>query len=122
MEFSPFIRVPFTISACQITEENLEAAAELLGEVQTEGDVRFIALSRKRGPNTRVYIGWWVTRFNDNVHCYPPKTFTEQFVQMPADGRYVWIHDEAEEKLEDVVVSNDEVAETPPVDISDQNA
>ena len=99
MEFTPFIRVPFTIQAAQITEDNLEEMAKLLGEIQVEDDVTFIALSRRRGPNTRVFKGWWVTRFKGNVHCYPPNTFVEQFVELPADGRYVWIHDEADDEV-----------------------
>lgn len=99
MKFTPFIRVPFTIQAAQITEDNLEEMAALLGEIRVEDDEKFIALSRRRGPNTRVYLGWWVTRLRGNVHCYPPTTFAEQFVTIPEDGRYVWIHDEVDDEV-----------------------
>ncbi len=104
MEFTNFVRVPFAVEACQITEENLEEMAAILGVVKTKGNERYIGLNRNVVPNiSKAYVGWWVTRFGDNLRCYNPKVFAEQFMPMNDDGRHTWVFSDApdEEAVED---------------------
>ena len=80
MEFVEYVRRPFKIEAIRITEENIDEIAKLIGEIRTKGTEKFILLDKRIVPNmTRAYVGWWVTRFNDNLRCYSNKIFTEQF-------------------------------------------
>jgi hypothetical protein len=85
MEFTKFIRRPFTVEAVIITEENMKEIAKLVGDMRTEDGVTFIRLDRRIIPNmNRAYIGWYFTRLGDNYRCYSPNVFLEQFVE-PAD-------------------------------------
>lgn len=85
LDFDRFIRTPFAVKATKITDENIEEVAKLVGEVRTKNDERYIALDRRIVPNVgRAYIGWWVTLLGDNLRCYSPKVFKEQFMEMPA--------------------------------------
>lgn len=81
MEFTNFVRKPFTVEAVQITEENLEEVAALLGEVRRPKDGSpYIKVTNWRVPNvTRVFPGYWMTRMGDNIRCYSKKIFTDQF-------------------------------------------
>lgn len=89
MDFTNYIRVPFPVEACQITEENLEEMAHILGQVKTKNGEKYIALNRNVVPNiSKAYVGWWVTRFGDNLRCYNPKVFAEQFTPMHEDGKH----------------------------------
>lgn len=81
MKFNQYIRRPFVVEAVEITEENIDEVAELVGEIRVKDGVKFIALNRRIVPNVnRAYIGWFMTRMNDNYRCYNPKTFNEQFI------------------------------------------
>jgi hypothetical protein len=81
MEFNEFVRRPFKVEATRITEENIEEIAKMIGEVKTKGNEKFILLDKRIVPSmNRAYVGWWVTRFNDNLRCYSNKIFTEQFM------------------------------------------
>lgn len=80
MEFKEFVRRPFKVEAVRITEENIEEIAKMIGEIKTKGDEKVIVLDKRIVPNMpRAYVGWWVTRFNDNLRCYSNKIFNEQF-------------------------------------------
>jgi len=82
MEFNRYIRKPFVVEAVEITEENMEAVAALIGEVRRKGDTLFISLNRRIVPNVnRAYVGWFMTRMVDNYRCYSPKVFHEQFAE-----------------------------------------
>jgi len=100
MEFKQYIRKPFAVQAVEITEENFEEVAAVVGQVRTKGDTKFIALDRRLVPNvTRAYVGWYLTFLNDNYRCYSPKVFNDQFVEhQPATG---YFFDETEEVLEE---------------------
>lgn len=81
VEFTIFNRKSFSVEAVQITEENVQALGPLVGEVKVndEGET-YIALDRRIVPNVRrAFVGWWITRMNDNLRCYSPKIFEEQF-------------------------------------------
>ena len=81
MEFTgTYTRKPFAVEAIEITEENIALLAPLLGELKEKDGVPFIALDKRIVPNIhRAFIGWWVTRMDDNLRCYSPKIFEEQF-------------------------------------------
>lgn len=82
--FDRFIRTPFAVDAVLITTENIDELAKLVGDVRTKGDEKYIALDRRIVPNVgRAYVGWWLTRLGDNLRCYSPKVFKEQFMEMP---------------------------------------
>lgn len=87
MEFTKFKRRPFEIEAVQITEENISELAEMTGElVPANGpDDPHIKINKRIVPNVhRAYVGWWVTQMDDNIRCYAPKIFEEQFEPMNA--------------------------------------
>lgn len=80
MEYSPYVRKPFTVEAVQITEENIEEVAELVGEIKEKDGQKYIALNWRAVPGVnRAYVGWYLTRFGDNLRCFSPKIFKEQF-------------------------------------------
>ena len=80
LDFVTFTRRPFVVEAVQITEDNMEELADLIGDIRTKDDVRYIALDRRIVPNIRkAFVDWWVTRMDDNLRCYSPKIFEEQF-------------------------------------------
>jgi hypothetical protein len=84
LPFSQFVRTPFSVEALIITEENIESVARLVGTVRVKNDEKYIALDRRVVPNiSRAYIGWYLTRLGDNLRCYSPKVFMEQFEPMP---------------------------------------
>ena len=84
MEFTPYTRRPFAIEAVQITEENIAELAELVGDLEEKDGQKFIRINKRLVPNIhRAYVGWWVTRMEDNLRCYSDKIFNEQFE--PAD-------------------------------------
>lgn len=83
-EFTAFVRKPFSVMATAVTDENIEELAKLVGEVRLKGEEKYIALDRRIVPNVgRAYIGWFVTKLGDNLRCYSPKVFKEQFMAMP---------------------------------------
>jgi hypothetical protein len=81
MDFIAHRRKPFYVEAAEITEDNLEAAAGLIGDVVVgEDGTRHIKVDKRLVPNIhRAYVGWWVTRMGDNIRCYSPRIFHEQF-------------------------------------------
>lgn len=90
MEFTEFVRRPFKVEAIRITEENIDEIAPLIGEVKTKGNEKFILLDKRIVPSmSRAFVGWWVTKFNDNLRCYSNKIFQEQFTVCD-DGWRTW--------------------------------
>lgn len=84
LPFSQYVRTPFSVEALIITDENIDSVAKLVGSVKTKNDEKYIALDRRVVPNiSRAYIGWYLTRLGDNLRCYSPKVFAEQFEPMP---------------------------------------
>lgn len=84
LSFDRFIRTPFAVEATLITEENIDEVAELVGSVRTQKGIKYIALDRRIVPNVgRAFAGWYLTRLGDNLRCYSPKVFEEQFMAMP---------------------------------------
>lgn len=86
LEFTPFVRKPFTVEAVRITEANIAEVAELVGEVRylDEKNQRkpYIHVNRRLVPYVlRVFPGFWVTRMGEEVRCYANKVFHEQFAE-----------------------------------------
>lgn len=83
MEFTTFVRKPFTVEAVEITEDNIEEIAEYVGTLrQKENGQPYIAVDKRLVPNVyRVYPGYWMTRMGDNIRCYSKRIFMEQFVE-----------------------------------------
>jgi len=84
MQYIEYVRKPFAVQAIEITEENIEDLAKVLGTLGTndEGE-KIIRLDRRVVPNIkRAGIGWFVTFVNDNYRCYNPKAFNDQFQLM----------------------------------------
>lgn len=92
MNFTTFVRKPFTVEAVEVTEENIAEIAPLVGTLsQKEDGTPFIAVNRKLVPNVfRVYPGFWMTRMGDNIHCYTKKLFASQFIEQDADIK-AWV-------------------------------
>lgn len=83
IEFNNYVRTPFAVEATLITNENIDAIADLVGTVRVKNGEKYIALDRRIVPNiSRAYVGWFVTRLGDNYRCYSPKVFSEQFELM----------------------------------------
>lgn len=87
MEFTTFVRKPFTVEAVEITEENIAEVAEQIGELRSKPDGgSFIHVNRKLVPNVfRVYPGFFMTQMGDNVRVYSRRIFKEQFVEVAPD-------------------------------------
>lgn len=82
MKFDNYIRKPFTVEAVEITRENIDDVAELIGEAREKDGVPFIAINRRLVPNIhRAYLGWFVTKLGDNFRCYSPKVFRAEFAE-----------------------------------------
>lgn len=85
LEFSSFVRKPFTVEAVRITEANIAEVAEYVGEVryldEKNNKKPYIHVNRRLVPNVlRVFPGFWMTRMGDNVRCYANKVFHDQFI------------------------------------------
>lgn len=85
MEFERYIRKPFTISAVEVTKDNIGELAELIGEGRTRqkdnGDPYFVtngSLIRNKAIN-RVELGYWITKLNDEFRIYKPGVFKRIF-------------------------------------------
>lgn len=82
MEFSPYIRKPFSIEATEITDANIGEVAKLIGTLKEKGGQKFIQLDRRVVPNvSRAFPGWFVTRLGSNFRAYAPRVFEDQFVE-----------------------------------------
>lgn len=83
LEFTDFVRKPFTVEALVVTEENLDEIAKYVGTIQEkENGTRYIQVDRRLVPNIfRVFPGFWMTRMGDNIRCYSSKIFIDQFIQ-----------------------------------------
>jgi hypothetical protein len=87
VDFTTFVRKPFTVSAVEVTEDNIAEVAELIGTLRKkENGVPFIQVNRRLVPNLyRVYLGFWVTKMDDNIRCYSKRIFKQQFIESTPD-------------------------------------
>lgn len=82
MEFNNFVRKPFKVEAVEITVENIEEVAKLVGTLREKEDGSpFIQVDRRLVPNVyKVYPGFWMTRMGKNIRCYSKHIFEAQFI------------------------------------------
>lgn len=86
MTFDKFIRRPFAVEATQITSENIDELATILGELKEKDGEKWISIDRRIVPNIRkAYIGWWITKLDDNYRAYSPKIFEKEFMEHTPD-------------------------------------
>lgn len=98
MEFTTFVRKPFEVEAVEITTENIEDLAELVGTLKhKENGTPYIQVDKRLVPNIyRVYPGFWLTRMGDNVRCYSRRIFHDQFVEKTSNiDFYGFLHEAA---------------------------
>lgn len=83
MDFVAYARKPFLIQVVEVTEENLEEIAEMIGSLRKHGDgTQYIRVDHKIIPGLdRVYVGWWLTKLGENIRCYSSNSFHSQFVE-----------------------------------------
>lgn len=82
LDFKPYERVSFEVEAVQVTKENIQEVAQLIGQLDKSANPAHprIRVNPKKVPNIRfVNIGWWVTRVGDYYRCYKPKLFNEHY-------------------------------------------
>jgi hypothetical protein len=81
MDFATYVRKPFQVEAVEITKENIEEIAPMVGTLQKKDDgTPFILVDKKKVPNIfRVFPGWWVTKMDGRVRCYAGRVFVDQF-------------------------------------------
>ncbi len=87
MEFTTYVRKPFTVEVVEVTEENIAEVAERVGTLrQKEDGTPFIQVDRRLVPNIfRVYPGFWMTVMDDNVRCYSNQIFKRLFIESSED-------------------------------------
>jgi hypothetical protein len=81
IEFTSFERRPFVVEAALITDDNIEELAPMVGtfELDDKG-AKSIKVDRKRVPTIRrCWVGWYITRMGDQLRCFEPTIFEEQF-------------------------------------------
>lgn len=83
MDFTTFVRKPFTVEAVEVTRENIAEIAPLVGTLKEKDDgTPYIHVDKRLVPNIfRVYPGFWMTKMNDNIRCYSKRIFLEQFIE-----------------------------------------
>ena len=88
MEFESYIRKPFEVEAIEVTTENIEELAALIGRLRhNEDGTPYIQVNKNKVPNVPVvWPGYWVTKIGSgNVRCYTHKVFTNQFIENNPD-------------------------------------
>lgn len=86
LKIETFERLPFTIQAIQVTDQNINQVAKWCkGRVKTEGGrvkKKFIKVDVKRALNERqtmAYVGDWVLKAGTGFKVYTEKAFSESF-------------------------------------------
>lgn len=86
LKIEEFERLPFTIQAIEVTNENIKQVAKWCGgQVRTTGKrgiQKYIKVDVKRALNERqtmAYIGDWVLKAGSGFKVYTPKAFSESF-------------------------------------------
>lgn len=82
LEFTSFARKPFLIEAIEVTNENLEEVAKLLGSLRRHKDgTRYIRVGDIIPNLDRVYVGFFLTKMGDTIRCYSEGIFHSMFVE-----------------------------------------
>lgn len=124
MDFTTFVRKPFTVQAVEITAENIEEVSKLVGDLKEKEDgTPYILVDNRLIPNVpKVYIGYFMTKMGENIRCYSRKIFNDQFVEMDENSE-AWVRymngDAANVEAPSDTPTDDEVLETEPVSVVD---
>lgn len=83
MDFTTYVRKPFTVEAVEITKENIAEVAKLVGDLREEDNgIQYILVDPRLVPNVdRVYTGYYMTKMGRKVRCYSRKIFRDQFTE-----------------------------------------
>ena len=78
-----FVRKPYVVNALEITLENIERVAPMIGKLHRKRNGSpWIEVDRQKVPVvTKVYPGFFMTVQGDSVRCYSPRTFLAQFTE-----------------------------------------
>lgn len=99
MEFINYVRRPFAVEAIEITTDNLQEVADLIGRVETKGGITHIVPDRRIVPNiSKVYVGWFLTRLGENYRCYAARVFKSQFIEHDEVIAFSFTEDDEEEE------------------------
>jgi len=82
MDYTDYVRVPFGVQACEVTEENFDDIFNLIGKEikETPAGKKYILIDRRVIPNGhRAQVGGWVTIMDDKIRYYSKTAFAEQF-------------------------------------------
>lgn len=110
LEFTNYVRKPFSVQAIEVTEENIRDVARGLniGTVKYDEETGepYILVDKKKIPNVnRVHAGFFVTKMGNNIRCYNPQVFPQQFTEITPEiiaamedinGEGDWEPDEAD--------------------------
>lgn len=82
MEFTRFIRKPFTVEAVEVTVENIHELSQFIGDFGEDENGPYIQADRKKVPTVfRVVPGYWVTKMGSQIRCYSARVFMDQFIE-----------------------------------------
>lgn len=80
LKFTNYVHRPLVIEAIEITDENLEEVAEIIGRVTgPENDRKILTDDRIIRGFRLVRPGWWLTKVGDSYRCYNPAAFERTF-------------------------------------------
>jgi len=82
MDYTDYVRVPFGVQACEVTEENFDEVFDLIGKEikETPAGKKYILIDRRIIPNGhKAQVGGWVTIMDDKIRYYSKTAFAEQF-------------------------------------------
>lgn len=85
MDFVTFIRKPFKIQAVEVTKKNISELSHLVGDGRVRkkdnGFLFFVSDPQLIRNISRVEVGFWVTKMDDQFRVYKPEVFTHIFVE-----------------------------------------
>lgn len=84
LEYIPYVRKPFTVTACEVTKDNIEQLNKdfKIGTIDTkpDGTPFIIVTNTHKIPNvSRIFPGYFMTKMGKNMRCFSRKIFFQQF-------------------------------------------
>lgn len=83
LNFNTFTRTPFDVEAVEITDDNFDEIAELIGTgTEIVSGSKTILIDKQKVPTvTKAFVGYFVTKTSDdNLRVFSPRVFKKQFV------------------------------------------
>lgn len=122
-----FVRKPFIVKVVPITKKNIAEHADKIGELMFENNDTtkpYIQVDRRKIREIpKVFPGYFMTVMGNQIRCYSPRAFKNQFVQVTPEIRewVDWLNAPEQADVEvapGVTVGQNEVE----LHIHDQNA